>query len=161
PAQYFAARRPARDAAAARGLLPLRPQPDAARPPPDARPVHAGDRREADRRRRLRARGRRDGAHLPVPAHGRRGRAAAADGRGGGGRAGLGGLADGVPAAGAGAELAVVRAAAAAGRTGAAAVEAALGPLWPVFVAAGGRAYREFPAARARAGAGAAWRRPG
>ena len=53
-------------AAVALGLLPLRPQPLADRPPAHARPLHAGRRRQADGRRRLRPGAGRDGPRIPV-----------------------------------------------------------------------------------------------
>ncbi len=58
--------RPADHAAVAFDLLSLRPQPVAARPAADARPVHADRRGPADGRRRLRAGAGRDGPILPL-----------------------------------------------------------------------------------------------
>ena len=113
--------RPADHAAAALGLLPIRPQPLADRPAADARPLYADRRGQADGRRRLRPGAGRDGPRVSAFAGDRPDDpdgvdfdepGAGADGDRPGRGAGLGHGPDGQPAAGPGAVVADVRAAA-------------------------------------------------
>ena len=162
--------RPADHAAASFGLFSLHPQPVADRPAADARPLHADRRGPANGRRRLCPGAGRDGPIVPVStlaetiaadSSGFEEPGLAADGDQSGGAARLGHRADGQPAAGTGALVADLRAAAPPAEGRANPVAPALEPVRHVLVAARGRPDRELPSPRSRPGQGDPGRRPG
>ena len=152
------------------GLFSVRPQPVAARPAADARPVHARRGGPADGRRRLRPGAGRDGANLPV----RRCRTTSATESSGFDEPGLarmginqaelpvwgtGPMVSRLPGQALSWRTCELRPRPRAGRADP--LAAALEPVRHVLLAAGGRPDRELPSPRPRPGQGHPGRRPG